>query len=150
MSVVKSVLRYVAILSVTVSAFPVALYLPNTFIYAWGSVLVFWRGYEVVSDNTHTGVASLASFAGVALGLYTYLSSSGIWFDFYGTQVVLVLILSILVWILASAISDLIVGSIIFGDIGTYTDEMEKNRMKNHSDPYGDKHAQDILNGQDS
>lgn len=150
MSRIKTIVRYVAILAVTVSSFPVALYLPDTFLYVYALLLVLWRGYEVVSDNGHSGVSSLASFAGVALGLYTYLSSLDIWFNFYGTQVVLILILSILVWVLASAISDLIVGSIIFGDLGTYTNEMKKNRMESHSDPYGDKHAQDILNGRDS
>lgn len=54
------------------------------------------------------------------------------------------------VCLIVYAVTYLVVGSIIYGNLGEFSREIEKRRVKKSRDPYGDRHAYRILNQDDS
>lgn len=110
-------------------------------------VVVFLTAYLVVSERRNVSLFILGTnILFVQLSTYQYLSSSELWFSFYGTEILVSLFLGMLGLFLFNLIGVMIVGSTIYGDLKTYSEELEKRRVENHEDPFGDEHAQQILN----
>jgi hypothetical protein len=110
------------------------------------SVLIY-TAYKVVSKNGKISLFIIGvNILFVQLSTYEYLSSTEFWFSFYGIQAVLSVFLGLFIAFLSNIVIILIIGSIVYGDLKTYADELEKRRRDEHEDPFGDDHAERILN----
>lgn len=110
-------------------------------------VVVFITAYLVVSERRNVSLFVIGTnILFVHLSTYQYLSSSEIWFSFYGVEILVSLLVGMLGLFFFNLIGVMIVGSTMYGDLKKYSEELEKRRLERHEDPFGDDHAQRILN----
>mgnify|MGYP007124886877 CR=1 FL=1 len=110
------------------------------------TLVVLATAFQNVSSN-HS-VSRYLFFANVIfiqLSTYSYLSSQSWWFSFFGTEFVISVFIGIVVILAVNLVAILIVGSVVYGNLERYSEEMDKRKMEVMDDPYGDKHAQKIL-----
>lgn len=109
--------------------------------------IVAFTGYLIVSEERKTSLFVIAlNVLFIQLSTYKYLTGTDFWFSFYGAELLLSVVAGLVVLMVANFIMMLVMGSAVYGDLGTYSDVLEKRRMDQHEDPYGDDHAQRILN----
>lgn len=125
-------------------------FLENSYALAYYIVtlaVVSFTAYLIVSESRTVSLFVIGlNVLFVQLSTYQYLSSTEFWFSFYGTELVLSVVTGLVALIAVNFIMMMIMGSIVYGDLGTYSDAMERRKMDRHEDPYGDDHAQRILN----
>lgn len=145
-NVMRSTGSYLTRLLVIMSPIVVGEYLPNIFLYACSAFLIGLVGYDFVLEEGYGLTPFVASVVGTMYAVTTYLAQSFFWFNFYGVEYILVFVVGSIVWLIGTMVSNLVIGSIVFGNLGSYLNYMKREHTDNHSDPFGDKHAQKILN----
>lgn len=115
--------------------------------YAGAMVLILCVvGYKMVKETETVSFRLLVlNFLSVQLCTFILLSDLSLWSSFYGLEIVLSVFAGIIAWLVVDIIGVTILGSVLYGSLSRFSDELQKRNASKQPDPYGDKHAQRIL-----
>lgn len=112
--------------------------------YAIAFCVVAFTGYLFVRDDKMIPQLVVGSnILFVQISTYKYLTDTD--FSFYGLELIFSIVVGILLLITVNFVMTIVMVPIIYGDFTTYSDVLEERKMSQNEDPYGDEHAQEIL-----